>query len=108
MSDPTNAQTDLQRILESAKRLGVEMDEADALQWMTAMAAGSTGGDIVVDTHEGVFGAKMAMLDFSPEQLAHFREVGRIVEFFDQPGVVETALALSGSAAQSTLRPATA
>src|SRR5512137_2517799 len=95
------AQTDLQRILESAKRLGVEMDEADALQWMASMAASSTGNDVVVDMHAGVFGAKVAMLDFSPAQLAHFREVGRIVEFYDQPGVVETALALSGSAAQS-------
>ena len=31
--------TDLQRIIESASRLGVELDEEEALQWLTAMAA---------------------------------------------------------------------
>jgi hypothetical protein len=44
------------------------------------------------------------MLDFSTKDLAHFREVGRLVEFYDEPGVVETALALSGSSAQSKIQ----
>ncbi len=44
------------------------------------------------------------MLDFSDEDLAHFREIGRLVEFEDVPGKVETALALSGSAAQSKVQ----
>ena len=43
------------------------------------------------------------MLDFSPAHLAHFRAIGRIVGFEDRPGV-ETALALSGSAAQSKIQ----
>jgi hypothetical protein len=94
---------DLQRILESARRLGVEMDEAEALQWLTAMAAG-TGGDIIVDARTGVFGHKVSMLDFSPADLARFRAMGRIVEIPDEAGVVETALALSGSAAQSKIQ----
>ncbi len=102
MSDkPT---TELARIIESAKRLGVELDEADALQWLTAMAATQSGGDIVFDTRAGVFGHKVSMLDFSSAQLARFREIGRLVEFNDEPGVVETALALSGSAAQSKIQ----
>ena len=33
------ANQDLSQIIESAHRLGVELDEADALQWLTAMAA---------------------------------------------------------------------
>jgi hypothetical protein len=44
------------------------------------------------------------MLDFNPGDLAHFREIGRLVEFHDVPGVIETALALSGSAAQSKIQ----
>ncbi|MGI9001092.1 MAG: hypothetical protein ACR2GH_05440 [Pseudonocardia sp.] len=44
------------------------------------------------------------MLDFSPEDLARFRAIGKIVEFDDTPGVIETALALSGSAAQSKIQ----
>ncbi len=99
-----NANAELTRVIESARRLGIEMDEADALQWLTAMAAAHAGGDVVVDTRTGVFGHKVTMLDFSPAQLAHYREIGRLVEFADVPGVVETALALSGSAAQSKIQ----
>ena len=106
MNDRQNhtSAADIARIVESARRLGVEIDEAEALQWPTAMAASQTGGDITVDAHSGVFGHKVVMLDFSPQELARFREVGRMVEFADQPGVVETALALSGSAAQSKIQ----
>ena len=94
---------DLKQILESAARLGVEMDEAEALQWLTQMAAGRDE-NIVVDVESGVFGHKAVMLDFSPAELAHFRKVGELVEFGDEPGLVETALALSGSAAQSRIQ----
>ena len=108
--EPDNASTaesagsDLLRILESAQRLGVEMDEGDALQWLAAMAAGKSGDDVVVDVQSGVYGHRVSMLDFSPADLAHFREIGRLVEFADVPGEVETALALSGSAAQSKIQ----
>ncbi len=44
------------------------------------------------------------MLDFDDKDLAHFRKIGRLVEFEDIPGKVETALALSGSAAQSKIQ----
>jgi hypothetical protein len=96
------ASADLSRIIESARRLGVEMDEAEALQWLASMAAG--GEDISLDARTGVFGHRVAMLDFNPGELAHFREIGRLVEFKDVPGEVETALALSGSAAQSKIQ----
>jgi hypothetical protein len=102
-SDP-QPDADLQTILDSASRLGVELDEEEALQWLTAISAAKTGGDVVMDASTGVFGHKVSMLDFSPEDLAYFREIGRLVEFYDQPGVVETALALSGSAAQSRIQ----
>lgn len=95
----------LARVIESARRLGVELDEAEALQWLTAIAASQPGNDdVVLDVRAGVFGHRVTMLDFSPEDLAHFRDLGRLVEFEDRPGVVETALALSGSAAQSKIQ----
>jgi hypothetical protein len=100
----TRPETDLQSILDSASRLGVELDEEEAIQWLTAVSAAKTSTDVVVDTSTGVFGHKVSMLDFSPEDLAYFREIGRLVEFYDKPGVVETALALSGSAAQSRIQ----
>jgi hypothetical protein len=94
---------ELQRIIDSARRLGVQVDEEKALQWLTAMAA-AKGNEITIDKESGVYGLNMTMLDFSPSDLAHFREIGSLVEFADEPGVVETALALSGSAAQSKIQ----
>ncbi len=97
--------SDLEHIIESAQRLGVELDEAEALQWLSAMAAGASHDqEVVMDERSGVFGHKVSMLDFSSEDLEHFREIGRLVEFYDVPGKVETALALSGSAAQSKIQ----
>ena len=100
---PESSAESVQRIVESARRLGVELDEADTIQWLTAMAATSTAPEIVQDVEAGVFGHKVSMLDFSPADLARFREIGKIVGFEDRPGV-ETALALSGSAAQSRIQ----
>jgi len=94
---------EISRIVESARRLGVELDEAEATQWMTAIAA-SRDDDVVVDEREGIFGHRITLLDFSPQRLAYFRKIGKIVEFGDRPGQVETALALSGSAAQSRIQ----
>lgn len=94
---------ELQRIIDSARRLGVAVDEVKAVQWLTAMAAAKSN-EITIDKESGVYGLNMTMLDFSPSDLAHFREIGSLVEFADEPGVVETALALSGSAAQSKIQ----
>ena len=102
MTTPSQPAEDLARIVEAAQRMGVELDEAEALRWLSAMAADS-GGEIVFDAGSGTFGHRVSMLDFSPANLKHFRAIGRIVEFEDRPGI-ETALALSGSAAQSKIQ----
>jgi hypothetical protein len=94
----------LARILDSAQRLGVELDEAEALQWLSAVSAAKGSTDVLVDPKSGVFGHTVSMLDFNPQELAYFRQIGKLVEFQDQPGKVETALALSGSAAQSKIQ----
>jgi hypothetical protein len=95
---------ELQKIIESARRLGVELDEAEAMQWLTAVSAAKSESEVVVDTRSGVFGHKITLLDFSPEELAYFRKIGELVEIEDRKGVVETALSLSGSAAQSKIQ----
>ena len=98
-------QTDLQRILESAQRLGVEIEEEEALQWLASMASTRQDDDnITFNTRSGVFGHKISMLDFSDKELDYFKRVGSIVEFADVEGQVETALALSGSSAQSKIQ----
>ncbi len=103
-TQPSTPTGEVARILDSAKRLGIELDEQQAIQWLTAMAASKTQDEVVVDTRAGVFGHRITMLDFSPEDLNYFRQIGKLVEFEDKPGVVETALALSGSSAQSKIQ----
>jgi hypothetical protein len=104
MSKPKSPAASLKNIIKSAKRMGVSMDEKEALQWLTAISAAQTSEDLVVDSRSGVFGYKVTMLDFSPKDLDYFRQIGKIVEIPDRQGVVETALALSGSAAQSKIQ----
>lgn len=95
---------EVNRLLESARRLGVQINEQEAANWLGAIANARASQDVVMDVREGVFGHRVSMLDFSPARLAHFRKIAKIVEFSDEPGVVETALALSGSAAQSRIQ----
>ena len=97
-------EAEIARIMESAQRLGVEVNEADAIQWLTNMATTKEGDEITMDKRSGVFGHNITMLDFSQQELEYFRRIGKLVEFEDIPGKVETALALSGSAAQSKIQ----
>lgn len=101
--DALSPQALVARIREAAERLGIELDEQEALQWLTQMAV-QDKSEITVDAKNFVYGAKVAILDFSPQDLAYFRRVGAIVAIPDRPGVIETALALSGSAAQSKIQ----
>jgi hypothetical protein len=103
MTTDSTADEQLASIVEAAARLGVEIDQLEAMRWLTAMAAAPEGGDVVVDVASGVYGHRVSMLDFSSDELARFRRIGQIVGFEDAPGV-ETALALSGSAAQSKVQ----
>ena len=70
---------------------------------MVVISAASGELDVVINEQDGVFGHRITLLDFSPQRLVYFRKIGKLVEFSDEPGVVETALALSGSAAQSRI-----
>jgi hypothetical protein len=90
-------------VLESAARLGVEIDEREAAEWVAQMGAETAGGDLVVDVDSGVYGHRVTMLDFTPADLQRFRRMANVVGFQDRPPQVETALSLSGSAAQSKI-----
>lgn len=97
---------DVTRLLESAHRLGIELDAADTERWLAAMTReeGVETEDIVIDETDGVFGHRVSMLDFSPAELVRFRRIGQVVEVTGPEGVAEGALALSGSAAQSKIQ----
>jgi hypothetical protein len=89
------------RVIESARRIGVEIDELEAAEWVAALQSEASGGELVMDIQTGVYGHRVSMLDFHPEDLARFREMAGIVGIEDRPPTVLTALAISGSAAQS-------
>ena len=59
---------DVSRLVESAQRLGIELDAADTERWLAAMTTeeGVETSDIVIDEKDGVFGHRVSMLDFSP------------------------------------------
>jgi hypothetical protein len=101
MTDPQMVDA-IARVIESAARLGVELDAGEAERWIEAMAQEQQGGDIVVDVDTGVFGHRASMLDLDPADLARFRQIAKIVGFEDRDNV-RTALALSGSSAQSRI-----
>ncbi len=96
---------ELEKVIASAQRLNVELDEKDAIDWLNSIhKAAEDGSQITFDERTGVFGQNIAMLDFSPDRLDYYRKIGKLVEFLDISGEVETALALSGSSAQSKVQ----
>jgi hypothetical protein len=102
---PQYALETLEKVIESAKRLNVELNEQDAVEWLEGIRKTKNGEEeIACCERTGVFGQHIVMLDFSPERLEYYRQIGALVEFFDEPGRVETALALSGSSAQSKIQ----
>ncbi len=95
--------TDVSQIVASASRMGIELDEAETQAWLAALDD-TSAAEVTVDAEAGIFGHRVSMLDFSPRDLARFRRIGEIVEVTGAEGVVESALALSGSAAQSKIQ----
>ena len=97
------SENDLARVIASAKRLAIEVNRDEAAEWLAAIDVARAEADVEFDRRSGVYGHKVTMLDFDPADLAYFRRVADIVGFEDEPDV-ETALALSGSAAQSRVQ----
>nr|MDQ2697708.1 hypothetical protein [Actinomycetota bacterium] len=101
MTDTTP--TDVSQIIASAQRMGMELDEVETQAWLAALAD-TSAAEVTVDEESGIFGHRVSMLDFSPRDLARFRRIGEVVEVKGPEGVAESALALSGSAAQSKIQ----
>ena len=103
MTETAEENDAIARVVDSARRLGVEIDVGEAREWISSMEAENKGGDIVVDVDTGVFGHRATMLDLDPADLARFQKIAPIVGFENRPNV-QTALALSGSSAQSRIQ----
>ena len=96
------------RLHESARRFNIELDEAETRRWLEALAATASDDDPdapdITVSEDGVFGHRVTMLDFSPAVLARFRRIGELVDVKGPEGVVEGALAMSGSSTQSKIQ----
>jgi hypothetical protein len=88
--------------LETARRLGVEADEAETREWLLAVAAGG-GGKVEADFEDGVFGDRVALLDFDTDHLEHLRRLVRHVRLEPRPELA-SAIAISGSSAQGRVQ----
>ena len=57
---PRHAEQEIEQIIQTARTLGVEVDETDVTQWLAAMAASSSmAWD--VDEEAGIYGGRMAL-----------------------------------------------
>ena len=99
---PVDAQEEVQQIVRTARMLGVEVDETDVAQWLTAMAASGTM-EWEVDEEAGIFGHEITLLDFDKGTLDRYRRIADVVQLPDLPNV-ETAVSLAGSAAQGVIQ----
>jgi hypothetical protein len=97
-----SAQEEVAQIIRTAKQLGVEVDETDVTQWLTAMSA-SDAMRWDVDEESGIYGHQISLLDFDKATLDRYRRIADIVQLPDLPNV-ETAVSLAGSAAQGMIQ----
>ncbi len=97
-----DAQEEIEHIIKTARTLGVEVDETDVAQWLTAMATSGTMG-WEVDEEAGIYGHEITLLDFDKATLDRYRRIADIVQLPDLPDV-ETAISLAGSAAQGVIQ----
>jgi len=98
----TQGRDEVRQIIHTAQTLGIEVDEADVSQWLTAMA-GSDSMRWDVDEEAGIFGHEITLLDFDKATLERYRRIADIVQLPDLPNV-ETAISLAGSAAQGVIQ----
>jgi hypothetical protein len=85
-----------------AAALGLELDADEARRWMVAVETSERTG-VGTDAGTGVFGNRVALLDFDPEDLGRLRRLVPHVRLVAHPAV-ESAIAISGSSAQGRVQ----
>ena len=100
--DAAGAEKEVEQIIKTAKSLGVEVDETDVAHWLTAMAA-ADAAEWKMDGEADIYGHEITLLDFDKTTLDRYRRIADTVQLPDLPNV-ETAISLSGSAAQGVIQ----
>lgn len=104
---PTNTEpnpnADVNEIAAVARQTGVELNAQQAKQWLVAMSQGDGDAPIAQDAKTGIFGHRVALLDFNADDLNYFRHLAKHVRTVSHPDV-ESAIAIAGSAAQGRVQ----
>jgi hypothetical protein len=80
----------------------IEFDADEARRWMLAVAAGDATA-LTVDDATGLFGSRVALLDFDAADLDHVRRLVPSTRVAATDGM-ESAIAISGSSAQGRIQ----
>jgi hypothetical protein len=87
----------------AALRAGIEADPSEARRWMLAVTGTDETSPTGGDASSGVFGDRVALLDFDPDDLSHLRRLVPQVRIAPRPDL-ESAIAISGSSAQGRVQ----
>src|SRR5438876_8653769 len=101
--DVAEAQRQISEVLASAQRLGVEVNPKEAVEWIMAVSAAERGSALAQDAQNGVFGDRIALLDFDSHELEHLRPLAQKVRLDAHPNI-ESAIAIAGSTAQGKVQ----
>lgn len=80
----------------------IEFDAEEARTWMLAVASGDPTA-LTVDDDTGLFGSRVALLDFDAADLDRVRRLVPLVRVAPTPGL-QSAIAISGSSAQGRIQ----
>lgn len=99
----TQANQKANEIAAAAQNVGVEADAHETAQWLVAMSQAERANAIAHDAETGVFGHRIALLDFDADDLDYFRRLAKHIRTVAHPRA-EAAIAISGSAAQGRVQ----
>ncbi len=97
------ARREIRRISKTASRLGVGLDSEKALQWIIAVSTAERESAFAQDAQTGVFGHRIALMDFDQSELDYFRRLAQSVRAARRPNI-ESAIAIAGSSAQGKVQ----
>ena len=101
--DKPEAEREVAEIVAAANKLGVELDAQEAIQWIIAVSAAERENAFAQDAQTGVFGNRISLIDFDPDDLAYFRRLAQRVRI-ERRANVESAIAIAGSSAQGKVQ----
>lgn len=103
MNNAPSSNTPADKIRATAEQFGVEVNTRETAEWLVAMSNAERADALAQDRASGIFGHRIALLDFDADDLTYFRRLGKRVRTAAHPQI-ESALAISGSSAQGRVQ----